>query len=185
MDAVTTLPWSRPLTVADLETMPDDGHRYELLDGTLLVTPAPSLSHQTVVPRIWRSLEDARPADLRVLVAPFDVVLADDTVLQPDVLVARQGDLTERNLPAAPVLAVEVLSPSTQRIDRFLKHSRYAAAGVEHYWIIEPNEPSLVAYVLGADGTYHEVARVQGAETYAATAPFAVQITPAQLIADR
>ncbi len=182
MDAVTTLPWSRPLTIADLETMPDDGHRYELLDGTLLVTPAPSLSHQTVVPRIWRSLEDARPADLRVLVAPFDVVLADDTVLQPDVLVARQGDLTERNLPAAPVLAVEVLSPSTQRIDRFLKHSRYAAAGVEHYWIIDPDEPSLTAYRLRPDGSYEPVAHPIGDEPYEATEPVIVTVIPSALV---
>jgi len=185
MVAVTTLPWSRPFTLADLDTMPNDGHRYELLDGTLLVTPAPSLSHQTVVPRVWRLLEDARPAELRVLVAPFDVVLADDTVLQPDVLVARRSDLTDRNLPAAPVLAVEVLSPSTQRIDRFLKHSRYAAAGVEHYWIIDPDRPSLVAYALSTTGTYDEVARVHDAETYLAGQPFDVEVTPEELVADR
>jgi Uma2 family endonuclease len=184
MVVVTTLPWSRPLTVADLETMPDDGHRYELLDGTLVVSPAPVPLHQVVVLRVARALQDAQPAHLQTFIAPLDVVLAHDTVLQPDVLVARRSDLTDRNLPAPPVLAVEVLSPSTSRVDRFLKHSRYAAAGVTHYWIIDPEEPSLVAYVLVESGTYEEIARVVGAETYEAIAPFAVDITPADLVAD-
>ena len=78
MGAVTTLPWSRPLTRADLETMPDDGHRYELLDGTLLVSPAPSPRHQRAVLGVRDALLVARPAHLRVYVAPLDVVLADD-----------------------------------------------------------------------------------------------------------
>ena len=185
MGAVTTLPWSRPLTQADLATLPDDGHRYELLDGVLLVSPAPAICHQTIVLEVARALADAQPSGLQTLVAPVDVVLADDTVLQPDVLVARRSDLTERNLPAAPVLAIEVLSPSTQRIDRFLKHSRYAAAGIAHYWIIDPDEPSLVAYKINTHGVYDEIARVRGAETYAAIAPFEVMITPEQLILDR
>ena len=89
----------------------------------------------------------------------------------------------DRNLPAAPVLAVEVLSPSTPRIDRLLKLSRYAAAGVEHYWIIDSDGPS-VAYALSTTGTYDEVARVHGDETYTASAPFDVLITPKQLVAE-
>ena len=63
------------------------------------------------------------------MIAPFDVALDDDTVLIPDVLVARREDLTHRNLPAAPVLAVEVLSPSTRRFDLQLKRDRYEEAG--------------------------------------------------------
>ncbi len=156
------MPWSRPLTKDDLDTMPDDGHRYELLDGTLLVRPAPVPIHQTIVLRVARSLQDAQPPDLQSNIAPLD----------------------DRNLPAAPVLAVEVLSPSTQRIDRFLKHSRYAAAGVEHYWIIDPDGPSLVAYALSTTGTYDEVARAHGDETDTASAPFDVLITPKQLVAE-
>lgn len=182
MAVVTTLPWSGSYTYADLEQMPDDGHRYELLDGTLLVTPAPVPLHQTVVFRLARLLDDAAPRDLQTFIAPLDVVLADDTVLQPDALVARRSDVAARNLPAPPVLAVEVLSPSTERIDRFLKHSRYAAAGVAHYWIIDPYEPSLVAYEIGADGTYIEVASVVGQETYAASSPFDVRVTPSALV---
>jgi Uma2 family endonuclease len=86
---MTTLPWGRPLTCADLDAMPDDGHRYELIDGTLIVSPAPRPLHQRVVTRVWRLLDDARPDDsFEVFVAPLDVILSDDTLLQPDVLVA-------------------------------------------------------------------------------------------------
>ena len=103
---VTVLPQSRPLTARDLAAMPDDGHRYEIVDGTLVVTPAPSWRHQRAVVRLVTALAGAAPADLEVLTAPFDVRLADDTVLQPDVLVCRITDLTQRNLPVAPLLAV-------------------------------------------------------------------------------
>lgn len=184
MGGVTTLPWSRPITRADLETIPDDGHRYELLDGTLLVSPAPSRVHQTVVLRLGHLLDVARPRELRVLIAPFDVALADDTVLQPDVLVARRSDLTDRDLPAPPVLAVEVVSASTRRIDQLLKPARYAASGVAHYWIVDPCEPSLTAYELGPDETYVEIAVVHGPEPYRAARPFAVSVVPSGLVAD-
>src|SRR6266511_3986985 len=125
----TLLPHGRPLTRADLDRMPDDGHRYELVDGILVVSPSPRRAHQRAVYRLWQLLNEACPPDFEVLGAPFDVVLADDTVMIPDVIVARRIDLTERDLPAAPVLAVEVLSPSTRRFDLMLKRSRFEAAG--------------------------------------------------------
>ena len=109
MDAVTTLPRGRPLTRDDLESMPDDGHRYELIDGSLIVTPAPSVDHQRVLAALHLLLHAACPPDLEVLFAPVDVALAEDTVMQPDLLVARRRDLTQRDLPRAPALAVEVI----------------------------------------------------------------------------
>src|SRR3954469_8788645 len=114
MGTVTVLPRGRALTRADLERMPDDGHRYELVDGTLVVTPAPSPRHQIVLARLHRLLADACPADLLVLFAPLDVTLDDSTVLQPDLLVSSAADFTDRDLPVAPLLALEVLSPSTR-----------------------------------------------------------------------
>jgi len=186
MESVTTLPWGRPLTRDDLDAMPDDGHRYELVDGALLVTPAPSARHQTGVGQLYVLLRAALAgSDLRVLFAPFEVRLAHDTVVQPDLLVASRADFTERNLPVAPLLAVEVLSPSTQRIDRFLKHSRYAAAGVEHYWVVDPIEPNLTAWRLNAGlGTYEEAGHAAGAEAFHATEPVTVTIVPAELVTD-
>jgi Uma2 family endonuclease len=181
MESVTTLPRSRPLTRADLDAMPDDGHRYELVDGTLVVTPAPSPRHQTVVGELFVVLRQAAPHEMRVFVAPLDVALADDTVLQPDVLVARRADLTVRELPAAPVLAVEVLSPSTRRVDLMLKRSRFEAAGCPSYWVIDPDEPSLTAWEL-QDERYAEVAHVVGDQEFAARTPYPVTVGPARLL---
>lgn len=76
------------------------------------------------------------------------------------------------------------MSPNTRRIDRLLKRSRHAAAGVEHHWIIDSDGPSLIAYALSTTGTYDEVARVHGDETSAASAPIDVLITPNQLVAE-
>ena len=180
MTTVTLLPQSRPLTRADLETMPDDGHRYELIDGALIVTPGPLTVHQGAVVELVFVLRAACPPGLRVLVAPFDVVLAEDTVVQPDVLVARRADLTARDLPAAPLLAVEVLSPSTRLIDLNLKRARYQAAGCPSYWVVDPAVPSLTAWELrGTD--YVEVASVSDDQRFAATLPFAVTLTPSRL----
>ncbi|MGQ0464708.1 MAG: Uma2 family endonuclease [Sporichthyaceae bacterium] len=114
-------PGNRPFTVADLEAMPDDGRRYELIDGTLLVTPGPSWQHQSMAASLWRFLDDACPPDLRAVMAPFAVRTANDSEVQPDVLVTRFADLTSALLPVPPLLASEVLSPSTQLHDRNLK----------------------------------------------------------------
>jgi Uma2 family endonuclease len=179
---MTTLPWSRPLTAADLEALPDDGHRYELLDGTLLVTPAPRFEHQLAVGRLHVLLVAAVPADLVVLMAPFDVRLADDTVLQPDLLVARRRDFTSRDLPGAPLLAVEVLSAITRRVDLLLKRDRFQAAGCTAYWVVDPDEPSVVAWEL-REGAYVEVGRASGGERLAVEYPARISIRPNELIA--
>src|SRR5262245_16770471 len=113
MDAVKFTPRSGPFTRADLNAMPDDGRRYELIDGALIVTPAPVWMHQRVLKNLVRLLDESCPPDLEVLFAPFDVVLADDTVMQPDALVARRADFTRRGLEKQPpALAVEILSAS-------------------------------------------------------------------------
>lgn len=152
MSAVTTLPVRRTYTADDLADMPDDGNRYELIDGTLIVTPAPVMRHQRVVTRLAVTLDAVVPEGMEIFPAPFDVRLADDTVVEPDVLVARQADLTEKNLPAPPVLAVEVLSPSTRLVDLNLKKARYEAAGCPAYWVVDPgtdeSPASIVAWTL-------------------------------------
>lgn len=181
MGSVTALPRSRPLTRADLAAMPDDGHRYELVDGALVVTPAPGERHQTVVGELYLLLRHACPDDLKVLLAPFDVALADDTVMQPDLLVCRRRDLTSRDLPAAPVLAVEVLSPSTRRIDLTLKKSRFEAAGCASYWVLDPAGPSVTAWEL-RDDAYVERAAVSDDEAFVASEPFAVTVVPSALL---
>jgi Uma2 family endonuclease len=116
-----------------------------------------------------------------VLVAPFAVTFGTrDTELQPDVLVARYGDLTAKNLPAAPLLAVEVRSPSTALLDLNLKKAAYERFGVESYWIVDPDAPSVVAYEMTERG-YIEVARADDDEVAELSKPFAVRISPAGL----
>lgn len=180
MGVMTTLPRSRPLTRADLESMPDDGHRYELVDGVLIVTPAPGFQHQSVLAELYDRLKAACPEGLVVLFAPFAVALADDTELQPDLIVARRVDFTARELPVAPLLAVEVLSPSTRRIDLTLKRDRLEEAGCGAYWCVDPIALTLVAWELH-DGRFLEVARAAGDEVFEATRPFSVTIRPAEL----
>lgn len=181
MATVTALPFARPLTRADLETMPDDGHRYELIDGVLLVGPAPRLRHQTAVGNLHLLLRAACPEHLRVILAPFAVALADDTEVQPDLLVAPAAQFTDRELPGPPLLAVEVLSPSTRRIDLLLKRDRLQAAGVPSYWLVDPDEPSVLVLQLRA-GVYVEAARVTGGSRRAVTAPYPLELVPADLM---
>jgi Uma2 family endonuclease len=180
MVSMTVTTGHGPFTRAELDALPDDGRRHELIDGCLVVTPSPGFLHQVVVGRLFRLLDDHASNDVVVLVAPFDVVLADDTVVEPDVLVARGRDFTAKDLPAAPLLAVEVLSPSTRRIDLHLKLARYEAAGCPAYWVVDPDLPSLTAWQLEA-GRYGEVARVVGGEAWTATSPFEVTVVPDSL----
>ena len=178
----TDLAWGAPLTEDDLSTMPDDGHCYELIDGSLIVTPAPGLHHQICVTALGILLGTVMPPELRVLVAPFDVRLSRLTVLQPDVLVASKSDFDEARLEHAPILAVEVFSPSTRRIDMGTKRLAFEAAGVAAYWLVDPHAPSLTVLELDDQGRYVEKATVTGDEAYHATVPFPVTLVPARLL---
>lgn len=179
MVVVTTLPRGS-FTAADLESMPDDGHRYEVIDGVLIVSAAPVPRHQVVLLGLYRLMHEHAPDDVWVLVAPVDVVLAEDTAMEPDLLVARKADFSEKNLPAAPLLAVEVLSPSTRLFDLNLKKARFERAGVPSYWVVDPDEPRVTAWEL-RDGAYVEVADVAGPERWDAILPFPVAIVPGEL----
>lgn len=181
MTTMTTLPWSRPLTHHDLQAMPDDGHRYELVDGTLVVTPAPSNRHQGAVGKLHLLLAAKCPPELAVRLAPFEVRLADDTVVQPDLIVTRRSDLTDRNLPVAPLLAVEVLSPSTRLFDLNLKKARYEEAGCASYWVFDPIGLELVVWQL-RDGRYDEELRLTGEASGTVSAPYEMQVCPVELI---
>lgn len=182
MTTVIEMPVSRPLTKADLADRPDDGHRYELLDGVLIVSPAPSPRHQHALRNLFRILDRACPEDLEVYFAPLDVDLAEDTLLEPDLLVVDPKQLTARDVVGPPLLAVEVLSRSTRRFDLHLKRSRYEAAGTAAYWVVDPGEPpSVTAWELRGDA-YVQVASVTGPDAFDTTVPYAVTVVPAALV---
>ena len=102
-------------------------------------------------------------------------------MLQPDLLVARKSDFTARDLPTAPLLAVEILSLSTRRVDLTLKRSRFEAAGCPSYWVVDPDEPSIIVWQLQGE-EYVEVARAAGTEQVHVDAPYPLTISPADLI---
>lgn len=190
MTAMTAVPTNqptglprRPLTRADLDVLPDDGHRYELIDGLLVVSPAPRVRHQEAVAGMYRLLYAACPADLKVLFAPLDVVLSDDTVMQPDLVVAHRDDFAANDLPKAPILAIEVLSPSTRALDLLLKKDRLQRAGCDHYWVVDPDVPAVVAYDL-IDGAYVEAGRAEGDALLALARPFPVEFSPSLIAGD-
>jgi Uma2 family endonuclease len=174
------------LTRDVLESMPDDGLRYELVDGALIVNAAPGVRHQDAVLAMGMLLKAACPGHLKVLIAPFSVGLSVDTDLQPDVLVARRDRLTEKDLPGVPELVIEVLSDSTRQVDLHVKRERFERAGCPSYWLVDPSarpeEARLTAWQLGADKRYEQVADVTGEQEFHAALPYPVTAVPAELV---
>jgi Uma2 family endonuclease len=157
------------LEYRDLLATPDDGKRYELVDGDLFVTPSPSPQHQRIVVRLYSSLAEycRRRGSGEVFVAPLDVILAERDVVEPDLLVvgdARQ--VSKRGIEGPPQLAVEVLSPTTRVTDRTVKASRYARFGIPHYWIVDPEASRFECFRL-RDGAYELVLSAEGGESLA------------------
>jgi Uma2 family endonuclease len=177
---------NRRYTADDFDELPHgDGNRYEIVDGALVVTGSPGMRHQRAVTRLAILLSAQCPSELEVFVAPFAVVLSPDTVMQPDVLVARVEDLLETELPAPPVLAVEVLSPSTRMIDLNLKSGRFARGGTPSYWVVDPAqepEKALLTVWSLVDGAYEQVAEVVGEEAFNVSAPYPLRVVPAALV---
>lgn len=147
----------REWTYEDYLQLPDDGNRYEIIDGRLYVSPAPSPYHQTLSRRVqflFYPLELAGQG--QIFNAPVDLLMLGATPVQPDLvfLSAEQGPMvTRRALEGVPTLLVEILSPSTAGRDRTLKMNKYASCGVPHYWILDPFSRTLEMYRL-ADSRY-------------------------------
>jgi Uma2 family endonuclease len=188
MSAVTIAEaWPKPgepFTVDDLERMPDDGRRYELIDGMLIVSPAANMPHQRVATVLAHLLEDACPDDLVVFGAPVNVRFSFRSALEPDVVVARAADSGGVRLTRAPLLVAEVLSPDSVLRDLSLKKAFYERYGIASYWVVDPDldRPSLRAFDLDG-GFYTEVADVTGSEKFSARKPFSVEIAPDRLVA--
>ena len=172
-------------TRTDFEALPEDavdGVRYELLDGAIVMTPSPGTRHHTAVTGLWRVLDDARPDGLRVFVAPLDVYLPTDDILEPDVLVIDDAAIVDDKVQGSvPLLVVEILSPSSRRRDVGDKLTAYRDAGVPTYWVVDPIDPRLRAWEL-REGEYVEVADVSGDEEWTAETPYPVTLRPSDLL---
>lgn len=143
----------RPIfTADDLAQLPEDGRRYEIVGGDLAVSPSPSQKHQRCVWQLaafFHRVEHAGGG--RGYVAPFDVMLDEYNVVEPDLLFIRADRLalvTEANVQGPPDLIVEVLSPSTRARDLGVKAHLYARFGVSEYWVVDPDAETLAAYSL-------------------------------------
>ena len=144
-------------TYKDYAALPDDGHRYEIVDGVLYMAPSPNRSHQNTAFEIASYLRThVKLTGLgQVYIAPFDVELNSQTVVQPDVIVVLNHDLnriTESRIVGAPDLVVEVSSPGTVGYDREKKQQNYARAGVPEYWIADPWSRTVEVLSLVAGG---------------------------------
>lgn len=181
MGSVTTMPVSGDWTVDDLDQLPENGLRYELVDGVLLVSPSPGVPHQLALARLLVQLTGSAPPCVRVLPAPLDITVSRTRLLQPDLVVLHEDQLRGRKVSGLPLLAVEVLSASTRATDRTLKRHVLEQAGVQSYWLFDPEQPTLTVLELVA-GAYQEVATVQGEQAYDAVLPFPVTIVPSELV---
>jgi Uma2 family endonuclease len=155
------------LTAEEYFAMPEDDDRlYELLDGELMVRPAPLTLHQRIVRRLLVLLDaHVREHTLgEVFLSPIAVVLSRTSVVLPDlvyVALDRAGLVTARAIEGAPTLLIEVSSPSTRHLDRRRKFELYARHGVPYYWMVEADERAIEAYEL-AGGAYRLTVRASG-----------------------
>lgn len=145
---------STKLTYADYELLPNDGLRHEIIDGEHYVTASPVTRHQRISRELFLAIQsylDAHPLG-EVLYAPFDVVMSFHDVVVPDLVYiskSRAHLITAKNLQGAPDLVIEILSPSTRPRDERLKRDLYERAGVEEYWLVDPDSEVVTIYRRG------------------------------------
>jgi Uma2 family endonuclease len=168
------------ITADDLDRLSPDGKRWELLAGTLHVTPAPSGPHQTIAFNVAMALRSARPEGLAVMVAPFDLRPDARTSLQPDVLVLAAEEAAKLRTSTTPLLVVEVLSPGSRADDLGSKRVVYEGLGIPSYWIVDPEGPTVTELRLEG-GRYVEATVAGPSDTFSTDLPFLVEIEIDQL----
>jgi Uma2 family endonuclease len=156
-------------TYDDYAALPDDGHRYEIVNGVLIMAPAPSPEHQSIAVRLSHYLfAHVELAGLgRVFASPLDVDLGPKNMYQPDLVVILNAHLdrvAEKKIIGAPDLVVEITSPSTAAYDRLTKYEKYAHAGIPEYWIVKPASHTVEVLVLEG-GEYRSLGLFRGEQT--------------------
>lgn len=172
MSATSAAP---PLTYEDYLTIPDDGKRHEIIDGVEFMSPSPSASHQRVAQRLYLALaphvEDRSLGE--VFIAPFDVLLSNTDIVQPDLLFVSTQNLTdvkEHGVEGPPDLVVEVLSEGNRRYDEVRKRNLYSRHGVTEYWVLDPALETVKVYRHPEDG-YERVAELTAEKEEELTSP--------------
>jgi Uma2 family endonuclease len=140
----------RTYTYTDYEKLPE-GPAWQLIDGDLVMTPAPTPFHQEVLLRMCTALREHalhRKLGL-VFLAPIDVYLSDTETYQPDIIFisqARRSIVGEKKIEGAPDVVVEILSPGSGYYDLVHKKTTYRTSGVKEYWIIDPLEKTVEVF---------------------------------------
>jgi Uma2 family endonuclease len=144
-------------TYADYARLPDDGNRYEVIDGELLVTPAPPPMHQHILFTLGLQLrEHAERNGIGLVFPDVDLLFATGQFLRPDLVFvpkASRAGITNRGVEVPPGLVVEVLSPTSGAIDRVKKPARYGDFGVPEYWVVDPEERVVWVWRFAAGST--------------------------------
>jgi Uma2 family endonuclease len=165
------------------ETRPDEEH-YEVVDGQPVLSPSPSLQHQLALVNLLVQIREACSSSFLVLPAPLDWVLWEQprlNIREPDILVVPREALSERRVVKTPLLAVEVLSPSSVERDAIAKRRDYALAGLDHYWIVDPEGLRIMVYRRQRD-ELRQIAAASVNEELVIEEPFAMTLRPAQLL---
>lgn len=158
--------------------------QYDVVGGVLILSPSPGARHQLVIYRLIQALDPGIPSDHVLLPAPLDWVLWEAPrlqVRQPDLIVIAASQVHGTHLARPPLLVVEVLSPGS--IDRDLVHKRddYARAGLEHYWVVDPEAPRVLVFQR-RDESLVLMTQATGDAELPIEAPFRVTVTPSQLV---
>lgn len=149
--------------------------RYQIIDGSIVVTPPATFAHEDRGMGLATQLRVACPPGLAVVGSNYGFYYDDPSFLLADITVARREDCQEKGIYVAPLLVVEVLSKSTRRYDVFVKWDIYAGAGVPSYWLLDPREPSLTVLTL-TGGAYVETGRITGGQVLHVQQPFPVDV---------
>lgn len=175
-----TVDLERRWTIGELDDLPEDGRRFELADGWLLVSPSARRRHQWGSTELGAVLRAACPPELAVFGLPINVDRPTSTHFEPDLSVVRREFALVEN-GDVPLLVVEVRSPSTAGRDAVLKRREYARLGIASYWLFDVDEPSLrVLEMVGDD--YVERAFMVGEQEVVVSLPFPVVLSPARLM---
>ena len=168
-------PWTEP----DLHLFPQDGHRYEIVDGSLHVTPPLDDRHEAIVRAVVTTLRGAAPPGWWVC-SRLGIALGTSNLV-PDVTVLRPySSGASWSKPADVALVIEVESPTTSRYDRLLKPALYAEAGIASYWRINParSDPEITTYRLSPEGTYTPDHEIAGPELVKVDCPYPIRLAP-------
>jgi Uma2 family endonuclease len=183
-DPMTRTPTGDVWTYAEYARLPDDGNRYEVIDGEVLVTPAPGTLHQHIAANLFMAVRQyVEQHGLGIALWDVDLLFVEGQFLRPDFLVvpaAGRAGITDRGVETAPALVVEVLSPSSRSIDLVKKPRRYRDFGVGEYWVAEPGDKVLSRFAF-ADGR-REAERIAGQlmwQPEAGVAPLEIDLTQA------